>query len=74
VVAIRGRSLGSYTAAEFNATFGGGRPSTRDDVPRTNDGEPLDTIDKVKAFIEQLAADRAKRETAADQNVNDNGL
>jgi hypothetical protein len=74
VVARRGRSLGSYTAAELNARFGGGRPSTRDDVPRTNDGEPLDTVDKVKAFLEQLAADCAKREAVADHNVNDDDV
>jgi hypothetical protein len=48
------------TGEEFNELLRDAPPSTSDDVSITADGERLDTKEKVLAFCERLAAERAQ--------------
>ncbi len=48
------------TADEFNELLRDAPPPTADDVSITADGERLDTKEKVLAFCERLAAERAQ--------------
>lgn len=48
------------TSDEFNQLLSDGPPSTADEVSITTDGERLDTKEKVLAFCERLAAERAQ--------------
>ena len=48
------------TGDEFNDLLRDAPPPTADDVSITVDGERLDTKEKVLAFCERLAADRAQ--------------
>lgn len=47
------------TSDEFNELRRDAPPATADDVSITADGERLDTKEKVLAFCERLAAERA---------------
>lgn len=48
------------TSDEFNELLSDAPPPTADDVSITADGERLDTKEKVLAFCERLAAERAE--------------
>jgi hypothetical protein len=48
------------TGEEFNELMRDAPPPTSDDVSITVDGERLDTKEKVLAFCERLAAERAQ--------------
>lgn len=48
------------TGDEFNELLRDAPPPTADDVSITADGERLDTKEKVLAFCERLAAERAQ--------------
>ncbi len=48
------------TSDEFNELLSDAPPPTADDVSITVDGERLDTKEKVLAFCERLAAERAE--------------
>lgn len=48
------------TGEEFNDMLRDAPPPTADDVSITADGERLDTKEKVLAFCERLAAERAQ--------------
>jgi hypothetical protein len=52
--------LREMTAKEFNELLSDAPPPTPDDVPITKDGRRLDTKEKVLAFCEELAAERAQ--------------
>lgn len=49
------RVVGRWTVEEF---FAGTRPPTDDDVPTALDGTPLDTPEKLIAYLELINADR----------------
>jgi hypothetical protein len=48
------------TGDEFNELLSDAPPPTADDVSITVDGERLDTKEKVLAFCQRLAAERAE--------------
>ena len=67
------RVLGTYTAEEFNALFEGCPPATDDDVSITMDGRRLDTIDKARAFLAEIDAERIAI-AATDRAAHDLGI
>ncbi len=48
------------TSEQFNEMLRDARPPTADDVSITSDGERLDSKEKVLAFCQRLAAERAQ--------------
>ena len=54
------RPLRVMTGDEYNDLLRDAPPPTVDDVSITTDGERLDTKEKVLAFCERLAAERAQ--------------